>query len=146
MTVRLVAVGDLQLGDSATCVGFGFRSRVSQQALVASLSDFRSAVGSSDVLFANLETPLSDIGLETDVRHSRQLRGTPSLASVLRSAGFTILNVANNHSLEHGEAAFADSAGRVEAEGMLVCGRRGTDGWGAQPVMFTIKGLRVGML
>ena len=40
--VRLIAVGDLQLGDSATCVGFGFRSRVSDQGLGDALERFPS--------------------------------------------------------------------------------------------------------
>ena len=144
--VRLLAVGDLQLGDSATCVGFGFRSTVSEQALLEAFGEFRSASGASDIVFANLETPLSDSGLDGHARRSRQLRGVPSFARVLRAAGFTVLNVANNHALEHGAGAFSDSASRVEALGMSICGRRGTDGWNSQPVVFTARGLRIGAL
>ena len=145
-SVRLIAVGDLQLGDSATCVGFGFRSRVSKSALAGALAEFRSTVGASDITFGNLETPLSDLALNRTRRRSRQLRGAPDLAEALRSAGFTLLNVANNHSLEHGASAFADSVQRLEAHGIGVCGRRGVDGWASEPSVISANRVRVGTL
>lgn len=145
MTVRLLAVGDLQLGDSATCVGFGFRSRVTptelERTLLAALKDG----GPRELQFANLETPLSDSGL-TGSRQSFQLRGAPEYAQALKAAGFNLLNVANNHALEHGAEAFTDSVDRVASLGIAVCGRRGSDGWTAQPVRQEIDGLRVGAL
>jgi poly-gamma-glutamate synthesis protein (capsule biosynthesis protein) len=145
-TVRLLAVGDLQLGDSATCVGFGFRSKVPSSDLLKCLQVFSTALGKSDLQFANLETPLSDAGLDQRARRSRQLRGIPDYAPVLRSAGFAVLNVANNHSLEHGQAAFLDSVTRLESLGIEVCGRRGLDGWAALPARLEVKGLRIGVL
>jgi poly-gamma-glutamate capsule biosynthesis protein CapA/YwtB (metallophosphatase superfamily) len=145
-TARLLAVGDLQLGDSATCVGFGFRSKVSTKRLEFALRDFTAAMGESALTFANLETPLSDTGLEPSGRRSRQLRGRPDYVTALRAAGFTVLNVANNHSLEHGPRAFLDSVSRVEAAGIEVVGKRGAGEWSSQPVTITLSGLRVGIL
>ena len=145
ITARLIAVGDLQLGDSATCVGFGFRSRVSDQGLRNALQRFALLVGPSDLGFANLETPLSDIGLRRS-RRSRQLRGDPAYAGVLRSGGFTVLNVANNHALEHGAEAFQDSVSRVKTLDIAVCGQRGSGVWASQPVVRAVKGLNVGFL
>lgn len=144
--VRLVAVGDLQLGDSPTCVGFGFRSRVPGELLGAGLARFASAMGRWDVGFANLETPLSDLGRDDRSRRSRQLRGAPGYADVLRSAGFTVLNVANNHALEHGPDAFLDSVSRVQGLGFDVCGRQGVGEWGTQPVTRVMGGLELGFL
>ncbi len=143
---RLIAVGDLQLGDSATCVGFGFRSRVPDRDLGAGLQRFAAAVGRAPLIFANLETPLSDLGLDRRRRRSIQLRGAPSYAEVLRTAGFTVLNVANNHALEHGADAFLDSVSRVVDSGIAVCGRVGTNGWAAQPVLQDAGGVQVGFL
>jgi poly-gamma-glutamate synthesis protein (capsule biosynthesis protein) len=127
-------------------VGFGFRSIVSRESLVGALADFRSVVGPSDISFANLETPLSDVGLDRTARRSRQLRGVPAYAPVLRSAGFTILNVANNHSLEHGREAFLDSVSRIESLGIAVCGQRGVDGWSSRPAILTVNGMRIGAI
>ncbi len=144
--VRLVAVGDLQLGDSATCVGFGFRAKVTDDHLLGALRRFAAIVGPSDLTFGNLETPLSDVGLDRHNRRSRQLRGAPSYAAALRDGGFTVLNVANNHALEHGTEAFLDSTSRLKGLGIAICGLRGTDGWASQPVTQVAKGLRVGFL
>src|SRR6185436_7173544 len=143
--VRLVAVGDLQLGDSATCVGFGFRSKVSASVLETGLTRFFSGVGPADIVFGNLETPLSDAGLNS-TRRSRQLRGRPEYAPALRASGFSVLNVANNHALEHGHVAFATSVSQVEATGISVCGRAGSDGWATRPVTQSVKGMRVSFL
>ena len=143
--VRLLAVGDLQLGDSATCVGFGFRSRIPAAQLERNLAAAKRHFGAADLMFGNLETPLSDAGL-TRSRRSWQLRGAPDYAAALRSAGFSVLNVANNHALEHGPAVFADSVARVESLGIAVCGKRGGDGWTAQPVRQVTGGLRLGVL
>ena len=145
-TARLLAVGDLQLGDSATCVGFGFRSKVSTQRLELALREFSAKMGRADLMFGNLETPLSDTGLERSLRRSRQLRGHPDYATTLQSAGFTVLNVANNHALEHGGRAFLDSVSRVEEAGIDVCGKRGQGEWMSQPVTLSVGGIAVGIL
>ena len=144
--IRLIAVGDLQLGDSATCVGFGFRSRVTDRALRSALERLVSVIGRSDVGFANLETPLSDLGLDSRRRQSRQLRGAPSYAQVLRCGGFSVVNVANNHALEHGPEVFRDSVSRVEATGVTICGRRGSAGWSSEPAVKIVRDLRIGFL
>lgn len=146
VSFRLRAVGDLQLGDSATCVGFGFRSRVSELALRAAFHQLSTDIGPTDIMFANLETPLSDVGLDVRRPRSRRLRGTPDYAKALRSGGISVVNVANNHALEHGATAFADSVATLERAGVVVCGLRGTDGWAAAPVIVPVRGLRVGFL
>ena len=99
---RIVAVGDLQLGDSPTCVGFGFASRYRPDSLARVFEDIAQALAGADLVFGNLETPLSTQGLEAESLSSRQLRGVPGYAVVLRESGFTVLNVANNHAVQHG--------------------------------------------
>ena len=144
--VRLRAVGDLQLGDSATCVGFGFRSRVSDGDLTGALLRLGADIEAPEIFFANLETPLSDLGLDRRQPRTRRLRGAPAYAAALQAGGISIVNVANNHSLEHGGAAFQDSVSRLERVGVLVCGLRGSDGWAAKPTIATAAGLRLGFL
>lgn len=145
-TARLVAVGDLQLGDSATCVGFGFRSRVQGPMLADTLRRLEQVAGRSDVRFANCETPLSDLGLDPARRASRQLRGAPAYAQVVRDAGFTVLNVANNHALEHGAATLKDSHSRLAELGFDLVGRKGEGEWTSKPATREVNGLRLGML
>jgi gamma-polyglutamate biosynthesis protein CapA len=144
--VRIVAVGDLQLGDSPTSVGFGFRSRYRADELSAVLSELRPVLRGADIVFGNLEVPLSSRDLEMNSWSSRQLRGDPAYANVLKDAGFTVLNVANNHAAQHGLDAFADSIAALRGAGITPCGIRGTGGWTSEPVTIAAGEAKVGVL
>ncbi len=145
--VRLVAVGDLQLGDSPTCVGFGFRSRVGAGHLDRVLGGVRPLLAGADIGFGNLETPLSEHGLVPGSWASFQLRGSPAYATALRAAGFTVLNVANNHAVQHGADAFHDTRRILAEAGLASCGARGSGPWTSEPVVLrTAGGIGVGVL
>jgi len=144
--LRVVAVGDLMLGDSPASVGFGFRSRYDATGLSTVLKDLTRTLGSGDIVVGNLETVLSDRGLIAGGWASAQLRGRPDYAMPLREAGFTILSVANNHASQHGLDAFEDSIRALRDVGITPCGVRGTDPWTSQPVVVESHGIRVGVL
>ena len=113
--------------------------------LASALQTCISSGGPADIVFGNLETPLSDLDLDR-TRRSRQLRGRPEYAASLRAGGFSVLSVASNHALEHGVDAFVASARQLESVGINPCGQRGLDGWTARPVTQLVKNLRVGFL
>ncbi len=145
--IRIVAVGDLQMGDSPTCVGFGFRSRCGPDDLSRVLAGVRPLLAGADMAFGNLETPLSDSGLVPGDWASVQLRGSPAYAPALRAAGFTILNVANNHAAQHGNDVFRDSRRILAEAGLASCGVRGSAPWASEPVVLSTRaGPRVGVL
>lgn len=147
-SATLVAVGDLQLGDSVICVGYGFRSRVpGPEALLEVFSRIRSHWSDADIVFGNLECQLSDLGKDEGSLASAQMRATPGYATALKAAGFTVMNVANNHSVQHGIAAFEESVASLRAQGIAVCGVRGAGPMTTEPAIVTAKsGLRVGFL
>jgi poly-gamma-glutamate synthesis protein (capsule biosynthesis protein) len=146
--VTVVAVGDLQLGDSAIGVGFGFRSAcASGDQLARALDGVRPQLADADVVFGNLECTLSEQGLEPSLWRSVQMRGVPAFAKALRQTGFNVLNVANNHANQHGEAAFLETVELLRAEGIVPCGVRGQGPWQAEPAyLATRDGSRVGVL
>lgn len=57
-----------------------------------------------------------------------------------------MLNVANNHAIDHGLEAFLESTSRLSGLGIAMCGLRGTDGWASQPITREERGLRIGFL
>jgi poly-gamma-glutamate synthesis protein (capsule biosynthesis protein) len=58
---------------------------------------------SADIVFANLESPLSDQNGETVSPMSNIVfTGPPQGAVSLKNAGFTVVSTANNHSLDYG--------------------------------------------
>jgi poly-gamma-glutamate synthesis protein (capsule biosynthesis protein) len=133
------------LGDSATCVGFGFRSRVSAEILADRLGKLPE-LGAADVGFGNLEACLSDTGWSERDWSRAQMRGRLDYARVLADAGFSVLNVANNHATQHGTSAFTESVGRLQEVGIAVCGLRGTGRWSSLPVRLTAGGTPLGFL
>jgi poly-gamma-glutamate synthesis protein (capsule biosynthesis protein) len=145
-TARIVAVGDLMLGDSATCVGFGTGSRHREHpdALFASV---RPRWRGADIVFGNLESPLTSCGVGPTHWHRDQMRGDPAMGRALAAAGFTAIGVANNHAMQHGRAGFDETIEGLRAGGIAVVGVRGTSPWTCAPTTVTSRtGLRVGML
>jgi poly-gamma-glutamate synthesis protein (capsule biosynthesis protein) len=97
--VRLLAVGDVNLGRD-----------VGQQILKGdTLYPFayvKEEFSKYDVVFANLESPLSDQGGETQhPRNNLIFTGPPGGAQSLLKAGVTVVSTANNHALDYGISA-----------------------------------------
>jgi poly-gamma-glutamate synthesis protein (capsule biosynthesis protein) len=141
-----VAAGDVMLGDSAICVGFGFHSRYPNDASPA-FSRILPSLRRGEIVLANLECVLSRTGRGSSRYRADQMRGDPEYAQSLRAAGFTALAVANNHAMQHGLAGFEETVGHLRAVGIEPVGLRGGNGWCAAPVVTrTHAGLRVGIL
>ena len=79
-----------------------------------------------DLLFGNLETVLSESGTESKKRWVNTT--PPEAGEYLREAGFDVLSVANNHTLDMGREGFEKTLEELEARGIAyVGGGRGND-------------------
>jgi poly-gamma-glutamate synthesis protein (capsule biosynthesis protein) len=96
-----------------------------------------------DLLFGNLETVLSESGTEQRKRWVNTTQ--PEAARHLKDAGFDILSLANNHTLDLGEEGFIKTLNVLEGHGIAyIGGARGED-----PVPGLIverNGIRLGFL
>ncbi|HEX6052851.1 MAG TPA: CapA family protein [Gemmatimonadaceae bacterium] len=144
--ITLVAVGDLQLGDSPTSVGYGFYSRYANSPLEDLFTGLQSATSGADILFGNLETTLVPPEPGELRRSALQLRGETEFAASLRRVGFDVLNVANNHAIQHGTDTFRQTVATLREAGIACCGVRGTDGWASEPAVLQRGGQDVGFL
>ncbi len=144
--VRLAAVGDLMLGDSSICTGYGFGSRYTEADFAAAMAGVRTLFGSADIVFGNLECCLSQHGHDPLQRSSTHLRGRPGYATSLRGAGFDIVSVANNHSFQHGLRVFDETVALLREAGVACCGIRSTDPWCSDPVFIEAGDRRLGFL
>ncbi len=144
--VRLAAVGDLMVGDSAISVGFGFGSRYDDAAIADLALRVRPLLQGAEIAVGNLECVLSREGFRADDWRSAQMRGRPSYAAALRRAGFTHLGLANNHAMQHGTAAFEDTVALLRHAGIEPLGLAGTDGWTSRPAIFEAADDAVGLL
>lgn len=107
--IVLKAVGDLMLGDHPVCFGHGIKSTIEKKGFKYILDDACKKRLDADILFGNLESVLSNKGMLKNDLYSQELRGRPDEAKVLAEVGFNYLNIANNHSLQHGQAAFNET-------------------------------------
>jgi poly-gamma-glutamate capsule biosynthesis protein CapA/YwtB (metallophosphatase superfamily) len=127
-TLELIAVGDVSL----VCP--------EGQDPLAHVARYLRA---GDIVLGNLEAALCAGGVA--VEKEIVLRAPPESARYLRQAGFTILNVANNHTLDFGPAGLSRTLAALKEQGLRFTGV--CDRW-AQPGQEVIecKGLRVGFL
>jgi len=96
-----------------------------------------------DVVLGNLEGTLTERGSSKCAAGSSDcfaFHAPPSYARLLRQAGFTIMNLANNHALDYGTAGQADTVAAVRAAGLLTTGRPGEIAYAK------VRGTRVAVL
>ena len=119
--MHLAFVGDIALGDHPKTVGFGFRSRYTRGIPSQFAERLRPPGPKPSLMLGNLEFPLIETGGPAGIPEP-QCRGLPGYAGFLASAGLTALNVANNHSSQHGAAAFVETVTLLRASGIHVVG------------------------
>ncbi len=74
----------------------------------------------ADLVFGNLENPVSSKGQETG--HMYSLRANPEVLPNLKTAGFTVLSVANNHAFDYGLEAFTDTLNNLKQNNLAYTG------------------------
>ncbi len=103
---KLVAVGDISLGDFPLTLGFGVRSAFEKKKVRFFNNDVKRIFKSADLCFGNLETVISDIAYNPCNLLSAQMRAGSNMGKLLANSGLTLLSVANNHMMQHGSGAF----------------------------------------
>jgi poly-gamma-glutamate synthesis protein (capsule biosynthesis protein) len=148
-TCELVAVGDISLGDSPQSVGGGVRARFDRVRDGNPRYPFEHTAplfAGAGIVFGNLETVLSHRGAARWNASSMEMRGHPAAAARLAEAGFTVLNLANNHMMQHGAAAFADTVDALGRHRIGIVGRATRDRRACVPYQLSVNGLTVTLL
>lgn len=144
--VTIAAVGDISLGDHLLCLGYGVRSLLKKKDKGFLFKHIRGIFEESDLVFGNLEGVLSDKGLIAGDIDTMVLRGSPEAVISLKSAGFTVLNVANNHTMQHGPDAFNETVEIIKNNSISVAGLKGKEEYFSEPCIKKINGTRIGFL
>jgi poly-gamma-glutamate synthesis protein (capsule biosynthesis protein) len=141
--LKLAAVGDIMMGDHPVCIGHGVRSTIQGRASSHLFEDVTGLLQQGDIVFGNLETVLSAKGEVETSLESLQLRAHPGSIESLKSAGFNVLSVANNHIMNHGPEVFWDTIGLLRSNGILPVGLRSDSKTACEPVPIEQNDLRV---
>lgn len=132
--VILCSVGDLMLSDSPLFVGVGVGSAF-QSIKDKVFYNCEEYFSNANIVIGNLETVVYQ------PKHKNleelQMSCPESTIDVVRKAGFSILNLANNHCLQHGTDAFFRTKKVCEDAGLGVIGIRDEN-----PYIIDIGGVR----
>lgn len=118
--MRLIFVGDINLGEYYTNFGHGPGSAISRGE-----DPFRNVENifkNADGVIGNLEAPLTNHNIDLNEPESVVLRGSPKAAALLKKHNFKALQVANNHMVQHGDAGFDETIKALEKEAILPIG------------------------
>lgn len=135
---RIAAVGDIMLGGSAAAYmqdGFDY-------AFAATKSYLQNA----DITIGNLETALTEQDNDW-VDKQYRFRNPPALAHALAKAGFDLVSLANNHSMDFGPDGLADTLSALDKAGVKVHGAGFSMAEARKPVLVTLaNGLTIAFL
>lgn len=121
-TVKLAFVGDVMCGDSFSLLGRGAASMIERYGDDFVPEATARLLRSHDLVLGNIECVLSDVGRREYSLRRLHMRGRPQTAFLLAQWGFTVGNVANNHILEQGLSAAADTVEQIKKAGLEVIG------------------------
>ncbi len=137
--VVLDAVGDITPGEA---VGPAIRALGAAYPWTNVGPELRRA----DLTTGNLEGAITDRGTPAPDKQYH-FRGPAALLAGARArAGFDVLTVANNHSLDFGAAGLADTLAAARRLGISTIGGGATLGAARRPATFDVGGLRVAFL
>ncbi|WP_417515014.1 CapA family protein [Marinobacter sp.] len=120
--MRIMFVGDINLGEYYTSFGHGPGSYLEHSDVFENVRDLFSQ---ADFVVGNLEAPLTTHNFNPTEPESVVLRGDPKHAATLRNAGFRVLQVANNHTVQHGKEGFSETLEALARAGITAIGVNG---------------------
>jgi poly-gamma-glutamate synthesis protein (capsule biosynthesis protein) len=135
--LRLLALGDINLG-----------RRLGQKLLGGdTLHPWKfvaDTLAAYDVVFANLESNLSDQGGRTEDPSSNTVfTGPPIAAASLKRGGITVVSTANNHSLDFGASALRETIALLDSAGIAHAGTSAGAPGPDVPALLTVRGYRL---
>jgi poly-gamma-glutamate synthesis protein (capsule biosynthesis protein) len=132
------AVGDIMLAGSGTQtfkrVGYDYP-----------FSATAAELKTGDITIGNLESPIARRGKEF-VNKKYRFRSAPQAAAALKNAGFSIVTLANNHMMDFGRTALAETRRHLDRAGISYAGAGESLYDARKGAIITVKGIRVAFL
>ena len=137
-TITVSAVGDMIFDRNV-------KSLIASKGGAAPLADVAARLSSADVAVGNLESPLSVAGSQEPSK-SVTFRGSPKAIEGLTASGFDFVSLANNHALDYGKAALADTISALDAAGIAHAGAGADRSAAYAPAIIVRRGARIAYL
>ncbi|HYO91616.1 MAG TPA: CapA family protein, partial [Pyrinomonadaceae bacterium] len=101
----------------------------------------RDVISGADLAFGNLECPLTTRCDRSPQRIS--FRARPRYVEALTDAGFDMLSLANNHSMDCGSTGLLETMRNLKRGGLRWSGAGRTRAEAESPVLLSVKGIRI---
>ena len=141
MTVTLALAGDTMLGRSVART----LATTPPEAVVA--PEIRAAMGQADLVVLNLECCISERGRPWEAPGKPFFfRAPPRAVELLVLLGVDCVTLANNHALDYGVDALADTLDHLTAAGIATVGAGANLDQARCPAVLTARGLRLAVV
>ncbi|MEP6648473.1 MAG: CapA family protein [Lapillicoccus sp.] len=131
--------------DSPVTLAFGgdvhFEGRLANLLTPEGLAALRPALGGADVSVVNLETAITDRGVEQPKIY--HFRTTPQALVTLQLAGVDAVSMANNHAVDYGPDGLADTLAAQASSPIPVIGIGQNAEKAFAPAVFDVRGTTV---
>ena len=139
-SVSLLALGDVNLGRT-----------VGQEILKGNVDypfeKFGDVLKRAEIVFANLECPVTDQNGETQSLKSNVIFcAPPSAATTLRRAGVTVVSTANNHAFDYGFKGLRETIKFLNQDSINFTGTVADSGVEFAPVIIERNNVRIGIV
>lgn len=112
--IRMIAVGDMMLGRFVETL----MNRHGEEYPFENISNL---IDGQDIVFGNLEGPIATNHVQTP-DFTTNFSFDPTVANLLKEQGFSIVSLANNHTLDKGEDVFLQTQKYLEEAGIAYFG------------------------
>ena len=104
----------------------------------------RKPLSTADITLGNLECSISDRGTPEEKKYT--FRAPLAAAESLQFAGFDLVSLGNNHTMDYGPLALEDTLAELTDSGIKSVGAGMNNTEAYQPVFFEVNGLRLAFL
>lgn len=138
--LRFIAVGDIMLGRG---VEYWIRKNGSYE---MAFGKIKHLLDEGDVVFGNLECPLTSGTKGLDKNRKIVLKGDPESVTALTSAGFNLLSLSNNHIMDYYEKGLFDTMELLDQNGIVHAGGGRNIDEARKPAIIEKNGMKIGLL
>ncbi len=139
--LKIVAVGDIMYGRKV-----GKLLEQKDEGYTYAFSDVKGILNSGDIVFGNLESPMTDSTISLSKEKKIILKCNPKAIEGIKDAGFNILSLANNHMLDYYGQGMLDTVEILDNNDILHSGAGKDITAARKAAIITKNGVTFGLL
>jgi len=137
--IEIVSVGDMLVGDQA-------QRRLDRHGYDYPFRSVGRLLEGADLVMGNLEAPIT---LHDELYYADKkwfYKQDPQVAAALRDAGFDVVALANNHTLDYGHRGMQDTIRHLREVGIETVGAGDDERQAREGLVVEVDGTRIGLL